>query len=88
MPRVSNIPLTDVLASLVQAHLGVGLVSRWAIASFELRGDVVARRFTRQGLPERWAAVYQKNQVEKLPLPRIARLIREHFSTIRASLAI
>lgn len=87
MPRVSKIPLTEVLAELVRDHLGVGLVSRWAVAPFELRGDIVARRFTKHGLPERWAAVYQKNQVEKLPLPRITKLIREYFSTLRATLA-
>ena len=55
LPRVTKVPLTEALVDLVRAGLGVGLVSRWAVAPFAARGDVVMRPFTRTGLPERWA---------------------------------
>jgi len=45
----SAIPLTDAIVELVRAGLGVGLVSRWAVAPHEASGQIVTRRFTKAG---------------------------------------
>lgn len=74
MPRVVPVPLTEVLVELVAAGLGVAIVSRWAIAPAEARGDIVTRRLTRRGLAERWSAVYRRDGEAHLPLARFAEL--------------
>jgi LysR family transcriptional regulator for metE and metH len=57
MPRVSTVPLTDLLVAYVRAGGGVGMMSRWAAAPHVARGEIVSKRFTRNGLPEHWVAV-------------------------------
>lgn len=78
LPRVEMVPLTDALVELVKAGLGLGLVSKWAVAPFVARGEVVPRTFTRAGLPERWSAVYRRDAVHRLPLARVAALVQQH----------
>ncbi|WP_437957331.1 LysR family transcriptional regulator [Sorangium sp. So ce119] len=82
MPLATSVPLTDALVDLVKAGLGVGLVSRWAVAPSIARGEVVARRFTRDGLPERWTAVYRADAAARFPLARFAELLRAPSSLI------
>jgi len=52
------------------------LVSRWAVAPSLARGEIVARRLTRAGLKEKWAAVYRRDAATRLPLARFAELLR------------
>jgi DNA-binding transcriptional LysR family regulator len=53
-PRVVIVPLTDALVEMVAANLGVGLVSRWAVA------PALERRETKGGLQvARRAAIIQ-----------------------------
>ena len=75
-PRTVPIPLTDAMVELVKAGLGVSLVSRWAVAPWESRGEIVTRRFTRAGLPESWSVVYRRDAESRLPLARFAELLR------------
>jgi LysR family transcriptional regulator, regulator for metE and metH len=75
MPRVTTVPLTDALVDLVSAGLGVGLVSRWAVAPQEARGEIATRRLTRGGLAERWAAVYRRDAAARIPLARFVELV-------------
>ena len=76
MPRVIGVPFTDALVDLVAAGLGIALVSRWAVGPWEARGDVVTRRFTRAGLAETWSAVHRRDAEDRLPLARVAELVR------------
>ncbi|WP_394835737.1 LysR substrate-binding domain-containing protein [Pendulispora rubella] len=76
VPRSANVPLTEALVELVKAKQGVGLVSRWAVAPHLARGEVVARRFTRKGLPETWSAVYRHDAATRFPLAHFAELLR------------
>lgn len=76
MPDVQVVPLTEAIVELVKGDLGVGLVSRWAIAPYEARGEIVARRFTRAGLKESWSAVHRRDAAARLPLARLAALLR------------
>ena len=68
MPRVVRVPLTEVLVGLVAAGHGVGLVPRWAVAANVVRGEIVTRRFTRDGLAETWFAVHRRDAEARLPL--------------------
>ncbi|HEU4536669.1 MAG TPA: substrate-binding domain-containing protein, partial [Polyangiaceae bacterium] len=77
MPRATTVPLTDAIVDLVRAGLGVGLVSSWAVAPRVARGEVVARRFSRAGLPVRWSAVYRRDAAARFPLARFVELLRE-----------
>lgn len=77
MPEVHRVPLTDAMVELVKSGVGVGLVSRWAVAPYVARGEIVTRRFTRGGLPERWSAVYRSDAARRQPLARVAELIRD-----------
>lgn len=80
MPRVVPIPLTDALVDLVKAGLGVAIVSRWAVAPAEARGEIVARRLTRAGLAERWSSVYRRDAEVRLPLARFTELLAQSSS--------
>jgi LysR family transcriptional regulator for metE and metH len=75
MPRIVPVPLTDALVALVQAGLGVAITSRWAVAPWEARGDIVSRRLTRSGLTEKWSAVYRRDSEGRLPLARFTELL-------------
>lgn len=75
MPRVVAVPLTDALVDLVRAGLGVAIVSRWAVAPWLERGDIVGRRLTRKGLAEKWSAVYRRDAEARLPLARFTELL-------------
>ncbi|WP_437914989.1 LysR family transcriptional regulator [Sorangium sp. So ce302] len=87
MPLAARVPLTDALVDLVKAGLGVGLVSRWAVAPNIARGEVAARRLTRDGLPEQWAAVYRRDAAARFPLARFVELLRAPSSLITPSRA-
>lgn len=76
MPRVIPVPLTDALVELVKAGLGVAIVSRWAVAPWIARGEIVPRRLTRAGLDEKWSAVYRRDAEGRLPLARFTALLR------------
>jgi LysR family transcriptional regulator for metE and metH len=75
-PRTVPISLTDAMVELVKAGLGVSIVSRWAVAPWESRGEIVTRRFTRAGLAESWSVVYRRDAESRLPLARFAELLR------------
>jgi LysR family transcriptional regulator for metE and metH len=76
MPDVQVVPLTEAIVELVGAGLGVGLVSRWAVAPHEASGTIVTRRFTKAGVRERWAAAYRREAGARLPLARFVELLR------------
>jgi LysR family transcriptional regulator for metE and metH len=76
MPDVQLVPLTDTMVDLVAAGLGAGLASRWAVAPHEASGRIVARRFTKAGIKERWVAAYRRDSSARLPLARLVEIVR------------
>ena len=41
MPEIQLVPLTEAIVELVKADLGIGLMSRWAVAPYEASGQIV-----------------------------------------------
>lgn len=73
------VPLTEALVELVRADLGVGLMSRWAVADYTARRLIETRRFTRAGLREQWSAVYTRDAAKRLPLERVTQILRKRL---------
>jgi LysR family transcriptional regulator for metE and metH len=80
MPKVQIVPLTETLVELVKAGLGIGLMSRWAVAPHESGAQIVARRFTREGMREQWSLVHRRDAGEPQLMDRIVRLLQSESS--------
>jgi LysR family transcriptional regulator for metE and metH len=76
MPRVTTVPLTDLIVEFVLAGAGVGLLSRWVAGPYAASGEVVCRRFTRAGVPERWVAVARRDAGLAAEVSRFVELVR------------
>jgi LysR family transcriptional regulator for metE and metH len=61
----------------MQAGVGVGLVSRWAVAPAIARREIVALRLTKVGLLEHWFVVYRRDSSVRAPLERFATLLAD-----------
>jgi LysR family transcriptional regulator for metE and metH len=76
MPRVTTVPLTELVVAFVKAGAGVGLVSRWVAAPYAASGEVACKRFTRAGVPERWVAVARRDSTGSGDVARFVELVR------------
>lgn len=76
MPRVSLVPLTELMVAFVRAGAGVGLMSRWAARPYAERGEIVCVRLTREGLAERWVAVTRRDAKAPAYVQRFVELTR------------
>lgn len=58
--RVIRVSIAETVVDLVQAGLGVGIVTGWSAAARVARGDVARVRLTARGLKRQWHGVYGK----------------------------
>ena len=84
MPRVTSVPLTDLIVAFVTSGAGVGILSRWAAEPYRARGEIVCRRFTKGGVPERWYALTRR---EAKDAGHVRRFI-ELMTTVGAGAAV
>ena len=82
LPAAKIVPLTETLVDFVRDGSGIGLVSRWAVAPALARGDIVSRRFTKAGLPERWAVVHRRDTATRFPFHTIAEILRAELAGV------
>ena len=58
--RVLRLPVAEAVLDLVQAGLGVSILAGFTLGSRVARGDVVAVRLTRRGMPRSWTGVFRR----------------------------
>lgn len=78
--RLTRIQLTEAIVELIKADLGVGVLSRWAIAHHVRAGSLVAVPLTEKGFRRRWYAATRADDPEPAFQRDLLDLLRVHVS--------
>jgi LysR family transcriptional regulator for metE and metH len=83
--RIEEVMLTESIAELVKAGLGVSVLARWAVQPLVDGGSLVARPLTAHGLHREWRAVMPKDLSRADYIVEFIDLLAKHAPTARAS---
>jgi LysR family transcriptional regulator, regulator for metE and metH len=83
--RVEEVMLTESIAELVKAGLGVSVLARWAVQPLVDAGSIVIRPLTARGLRREWRAVMPKDLAGADYIGEFIELLGKHAPTARAS---
>jgi len=83
--RVEEVMLTESIAELVKAGLGVSVLARWAVQPLVDAGSIVSRPLTARGLRREWRAVMPKDLAGADYIGEFIELLGRHAPTARAS---
>jgi LysR family transcriptional regulator, regulator for metE and metH len=83
--RVEEVMLTESIAELVKAGLGVSVLARWAVQPLVDAGSIVIRPLTARGLRREWRAVMPKDLAGADYIGEFIELLARHAPTARAS---
>jgi len=83
--RVEEVMLTESIAELVKAGLGVSVLARWAVQPLVDAGSIVSRPLTARGLRREWRAVMPKDLADADYIGEFIELLGKHAPTARAS---
>ena len=83
--RVEEVMLTESIAELVKAGLGVSVLARWAVQPLVDAGSIVIRPLTARGLRRQWRAVMPKDLAGADYIGEFIELLGRHAPTARAS---
>jgi LysR family transcriptional regulator for metE and metH len=83
--RIEEVMLTESIAELVKAGLGVSVLARWAVQPLLEAGTLVARPLTAHGLHREWRAVLPKDLARADYIGEFIDLLVKHAPTARAS---
>jgi LysR family transcriptional regulator, regulator for metE and metH len=83
--RVEEVMLTESIAELVKAGLGVSVLARWAVQPLVDAGSIVVRPLTARGLRRQWRAVMLKDLAGADYIDEFIELLGKHAPTARAS---
>ncbi len=83
--RVEEVMLTESIAELVKAGLGVSVLARWAVQPLVDAGSIVIRPLTARGLRRQWRAVMLKDLAGADYIGEFIELLGKHAPTARAS---
>ena len=83
--RVEEVMLTESIAELVTAGLGVSVLARWAVQPLVDAGSIVSRPLTARGLRREWRAVMPKDLAGADYIGEFIELLGKHAPTARAS---
>jgi len=83
--RVEEVMLTESIAELVKAGLGVSVLARWAVQPLVDAGSIVIRPLTARGLRRQWRAVMPKDLAGADYIGEFIDLLGKHAPTARAS---
>jgi LysR family transcriptional regulator for metE and metH len=76
--KISNIQLTEAIVEMAKAGVGIGILTRWAVAAQVEAGTIRALPLTRRGLYRRWAAATLKNRATPPYLAEFIRLLADN----------
>jgi LysR family transcriptional regulator for metE and metH len=83
--RVEEVMLTESIAELVKAGLGVSVLARWAVQPLVDACSIVSRPLTARGLRREWRAVMPKDLAGADYIGEFIELLGKHAPTARAS---
>jgi len=83
--RVDEVMLTEAIAELVKAGLGVAFLARWAVQPLIDAGSVVARPLTARGLHRTWRAAMPKDLAAVDYVTAFVELLQSHTPSMRAA---
>jgi LysR family transcriptional regulator for metE and metH len=83
--RVDEVMLTEAIAELVKAGLGVAFLARWAVQPLIDAGSVVARPLTARGLHRTWRAVMPKDLAPVDYVAAFVELLQSHAPSMRVA---
>jgi LysR family transcriptional regulator, regulator for metE and metH len=83
--RVEEVMLTESIAELVKAGLGVSVLARWAVQPLVDAGSIVIRPLTARGLRREWRAVMPKDLAGADYIGEFIELLGKHAPTARAA---
>jgi LysR family transcriptional regulator, regulator for metE and metH len=83
--RVDEVMLTEAIAELVKAGLGVAFLARWAVQPLIDAGTVVARPLTARGLHRVWRAAVPKDLASVDYVTAFIDLLQENAPSARAA---
>jgi LysR family transcriptional regulator for metE and metH len=81
--RVDEVMLTEAIAELVKAGLGVSFLARWAIQPMVDAGAIVARPLTARGLHRVWSAAMPKDLAAVDYVAAFVELLQAHAPSVR-----
>jgi len=73
--KLVKVDLTEGIAAMVGAGLGISVLSRWAVAGHVAEGRIASARVSQAGLPIDWQAVVRRADGEKAAASRLARAL-------------
>ena len=82
--RVDEVMLTEAIAELVKAGLGVSFLARWAVQPMVDAGAIVARPLTARGLHRVWSAAMPKDLASVDYVAAFVELLQGHAPSVRA----
>jgi LysR family transcriptional regulator for metE and metH len=82
--RVDEVMLTEAIAELVKAGLGVSFLARWAVQPMVDAGAIVARPLTARGLHRVWSAAMPKDLASVDYVAAFVELLQAHAPSLRA----
>ena len=82
--RVDEVMLTEAIAELVKAGLGVSFLARWAVQPMVDTGAIVARPLTARGLHRVWSAAMPKDLASVDYVAAFVELLQAHAPSVRA----
>lgn len=76
--KISNVQLTEAIIEMTKAGVGIGILTRWAVATQVEAGAIRALPLTRKGLYRRWAAATLKSNSTPPYLSEFVRLLADN----------
>ncbi len=85
-PKVTRVPLTEVIVELVKARQGVSVLANWGVSLAAGRKEVATVRLTRRGLRRKWRATYRRTSEFKDAIKGLVALLKQRGTAVASPL--